>query len=70
VGQEVEVLVESFDARRRVAEGRTPQDAPEVDGRIAVHGVELARAGAFLRARITAADGYDLVGEPLRSSVG
>jgi ribosomal protein S12 methylthiotransferase len=65
VGAEVEVLVESFDARRKVVTGRTPEDAPEVDGRITVKGVEHARAGAFLRARITAADGYDLEGEPL-----
>ncbi|MFM8387576.1 MAG: 30S ribosomal protein S12 methylthiotransferase RimO [Planctomycetia bacterium] len=65
VGEEVEVLVESWDARARAALGRTPQDAPEVDGSIRVEGVDHARAGAFLRARITAADGYDLVAEPL-----
>ncbi len=65
VGEEVEVLVESWDARARAALGRTPQDAPEVDGSIRVEGVDHARAGAFLRARITAADGYDLVAQPL-----
>lgn len=65
VGEEVEVLVESWDARARAALGRTPQDAPEVDGSIRVEGVDHARPGAFLRARITAADGYDLVAEPL-----
>lgn len=65
VGEEVEVLVESWDARARAALGRTPQDAPEVDGSIRVEGVDHARPGAFLRARITAADGYDLVAQPL-----
>ena len=65
VGQEVEVLVEAWDAKERAALGRTPQDAPEVDGTIRVQGVDHARPGAFLRARIIAADGYDLVAEPL-----
>lgn len=65
VGQEVEVLVEAWHAKDRAALGRTPQDAPEVDGSIRVEGVDHARPGAFLRARITAADGYDLVAQPL-----
>jgi ribosomal protein S12 methylthiotransferase len=65
VGEEVEVLVESFDARAGAAKGRTPQDAPEVDGSIVVRGVRQVRPGAFVRARVVAADGYDLEAEPL-----
>ena len=65
VGSEVEVLVEKFDAARGVVHGRTPQDAPEVDGSILVKGVGQARPGAFVRARVSAADGYDLVAEAL-----
>ncbi len=65
VGSEVEVLVEKLDGVRGVIRGRTAQDAPEVDGSILVHGVRQARPGAFVRARVTAADGYDLVADAL-----
>jgi ribosomal protein S12 methylthiotransferase len=62
VGTEVEVLVERVDAAKRTVTGRTEADAPEVDGTITVSGVLQARVGAVVRARVTAADGYDLVG--------
>jgi len=65
VGSEVEVLVEKVDGVRGTLRGRTPQDAPEVDGSIVVHGARHTRPGAFVRARVTAADGYDLVAEAL-----
>jgi ribosomal protein S12 methylthiotransferase len=70
VGTEVEVLVERVDAVRGTLSGRTPADAPEVDGSIRVSGVRQARPGAFVRARITAVDGYDLLGEPVAPRVG
>lgn len=65
VGTEVEVLVEQVDVRGGAVVGRTPADAPEVDGSIRVEGVRDARVGAFVRARVVRAEGYDLVGEPL-----
>lgn len=65
VGREVEVLVEQVNLRDSTVTGRTEADAPEVDGTITVHGVKQARPGAFVRARVTAAEGYDLVGEAL-----
>jgi ribosomal protein S12 methylthiotransferase len=65
VGTEVEVLVEKVALASGSVVGRTPQDAPEVDGGIRVTGVKNARVGAFVRARVTGSEGYDLVGEAL-----
>jgi tRNA A37 methylthiotransferase MiaB len=74
VGTEVEVLVERVDRAKATVTGRTEADAPEVDGTITVTGVADARPGAVVRARVVAADGYDLVGEgllpPLRPPQG
>jgi ribosomal protein S12 methylthiotransferase len=65
VGREIEVLVEKVDPLRGEATGRSERDAPDVDGVVRLPGVRTARPGAFVRARVVAADGYDLVAEPL-----
>jgi ribosomal protein S12 methylthiotransferase len=66
VGSTVPVLVETVDPWRRSAIGRTEHDAPDVDGKVRIAPVPKdAKPGGFLDVRVTAADGYDLVGEPL-----
>ena len=65
IGAEVDALIEEFAALTGTAVGRTEQDAPDVDGVIRLTGVQTARPGAVVRARITAADGYDLAGIPV-----
>jgi ribosomal protein S12 methylthiotransferase len=65
VGAEVDVLVEHVNVAKATVTGRTEADAPEVDGTITVTGVLHARPGAVVRARVVAADGYDLKGEAL-----
>jgi len=65
VGREIEVLVESVDPMRREARGRSERDAPDVDGIVRLSGVGTARPGAIVKARVLAADGYDLVAEAL-----
>ncbi len=65
VGEELDVLIEDHVPLTKQATGRTEHDAPEVDGTVRLKGVEHARPGAVIRARITAADGYDLEAEPV-----
>ena len=40
--------------------GRSQHDAPEVDGRVRLDGAGVLRVGDIVRARVTAADAYDL----------
>ncbi len=67
IGREINVLVESVDARGHGAAGfaigRSYRDAPEVDGLVLLRG-EFA-AGEMVRANVTSALAYDLVAEPL-----
>lgn len=59
VGQDVLVLVDEGGSE---AAGRTEGQAWEIDGRVLLAGSGAARAGSFVRAKITGASGYDLVG--------
>jgi ribosomal protein S12 methylthiotransferase len=62
VGREIEVMVEGAIARRATRiRGRTPLQAPEIDGMVMLRGE--AQPGEFVRARIDKALSYDLVGE-------
>jgi ribosomal protein S12 methylthiotransferase len=63
VGRELEVLVESVDGgnESRIT-GRSFRDAPEIDGQVVVAGA-CAKPGEFIRARVTAAQPYDLIAE-------
>ena len=63
IGTDVDVLVESVEDG--VVEGRAAHQAPEVDGSVTLSGtgVEL-RVGDLVRARVTAADGVDLIAVP------
>jgi ribosomal protein S12 methylthiotransferase len=58
-----DVLVDAASGGRAVA--RSVRDAPEVDGRVLVHGGK-PRAGEFLSVKITGVKGYDLLATPAR----
>jgi ribosomal protein S12 methylthiotransferase len=70
VGATMQVLVDSAPALgRRGGVARSYADAPEIDGTVRLLPPAKAstqlRMGEFARARIVAADGHDLVGEPV-----
>ncbi len=68
VGSEVEVLVDGSDAPERSRtprlHGRSYAEAPEIDSRIYLPPGS-ATPGEFLRVRVRATEGYDLVAEPI-----
>src|SRR4051794_36660921 len=60
VGREVEVIVDGPDPEfANHVRGRGAADAPDIDGLVRVKGKNL-RPGDLVRAKVTAADGYDL----------
>jgi len=63
VGETVEVLVDA--ERAEGLHGRTYREAPEIDGIVRVMGAR-GRPGATVHARVTDAEGPDLLAEPLR----
>jgi ribosomal protein S12 methylthiotransferase len=70
VGATMQVLVdESRALGRQGGIGRSYADAPEIDGRVLLQPPAKAsksyRAGEFVRARIVAAQGHDLIGVPV-----
>jgi ribosomal protein S12 methylthiotransferase len=70
VGATMQVLVDSAPALgRKGGVGRTYADAPEIDGTVRLlppaKASKTLKVGEFTRARIVAADGHDLVGEPI-----
>ena len=58
IGETIEVLVESVESG--VAEGRAAHQGPDVDGTTTVHGTAAA-VGDLIRAKVTEAEGVDLV---------
>ncbi|WP_377269115.1 30S ribosomal protein S12 methylthiotransferase RimO [Peterkaempfera sp. SMS 1(5)a] len=66
IGSEVEVLVESVEDG--VVEGRAAHQAPETDGLTTLLGAVDAKPGEFVRARVVAAEGVDLVAEPVAAA--
>ena len=70
IGATMQVLVDSAPALgRRGGVGRSYADAPEIDGTVRLLPPAKAstqlRVGEFAKARIVAAEGHDLVGEPI-----
>ena len=70
VGAQMQVLVDSAPALgRRGGVGRSYADAPEIDGTVRLLPPAKAstqlRVGEFVKARIVAAEGHDLVGQPI-----
>lgn len=60
IGREIDVLIDEADEDGAV--GRSYADAPDIDGAVILDGAGL-RPGDMVRARIIAADAYDLRGE-------
>jgi ribosomal protein S12 methylthiotransferase len=64
VGTAVEVIIDSVaEGEAHHFVGRTEGDAPEVDGRVLIHGAEDAEIGSFRKVYITDSTEYDLEGK-------
>ena len=63
VGQVLDVLIEGYMAEERAYVGRTRGDAPDVDGYFFLNTGETLNTGDIVRARVTGALEYDLIGE-------
>lgn len=63
VGRELVVMIEGKIADENAYVGRTYKDAPNVDGFIFVHTEEELMSGDFVKAKVTGAAEYDLIGE-------
>ena len=62
-GRTVTAMIEGKVADENVYVARTYGDAPNVDGLLFLHTGEVLMSGDFVRARITGAAEYDLIGE-------
>ena len=58
IGRTIEILIDEVDDQGAV--GRSTADAPEIDGRVYLDGVDGLQPGDFVEAEVTAADEYDL----------
>ena len=63
IGTETEVLIEGWDDYIKCYFGRTPADAPEVDGKIFFMSQKPLVIGEFVKVRINDSLDYDLLGE-------
>ncbi len=63
IGEELEVLVEGYDAIKDVYRGRSKLSAPDgVDGIVFIHTEKELQPGEFYPVKITGAKAYDLIG--------
>ena len=68
VGREIEVIVDGPDPEvPNHYLARSHADAPDIDGSVRLKGKNL-RAGDFVKAKVTAADGYDLAARAIGSA--
>ncbi len=58
VGSTIEILIDEVDAEGAV--GRSSADAPEIDGKVYLDGVQGLAPGDFVEAEVLSADDYDL----------
>jgi ribosomal protein S12 methylthiotransferase len=66
VGKEIDAIVDGPDAESPGhVTGRSYADAPDIDGAVRLKGKGL-RPGDLVRARVTGADGYDLLARAIR----
>ncbi|MFO0992986.1 MAG: 30S ribosomal protein S12 methylthiotransferase RimO [Hyphomicrobiales bacterium] len=65
VGREIDVLIDEIDMENEEAIGRSPWDAPEIDGNVFLPGETSLKPGDMIRARIIEAEEYDLIGAPI-----
>ena len=63
IGREIDVIVDEIDGDRALA--RSAADAPEIDGRVYLSAGKKVSAGNIVKARVTAADEYDLWADPV-----
>lgn len=63
IGSVLPVLIDSVDEESFSAVGRTPYDAPEIDGVVHIANVEGVKAGEIVHVDIDEADSHDLYGE-------
>jgi ribosomal protein S12 methylthiotransferase len=63
VGREIDVLIDAVDEENEEAVGRSPWDAPEIDGNVFLPGATDLKPGDMVRTRIIEAEEYDLIGE-------
>jgi len=64
-GKVLDVMIEGWLPEDNVAIGRTYMDAPDIDGYIFVQSKKRHDSGVFIKARITGASEYDLIGEEI-----
>ncbi|CAN5553706.1 30S ribosomal protein S12 methylthiotransferase RimO [soil metagenome] len=69
VGREIDVLIDAIDIENGEAVGRSPWDAPEIDGNVFLPGETGLKPGDMVRARIIEAEEYDLVAERVLAGV-
>jgi ribosomal protein S12 methylthiotransferase RimO len=69
IGETVRVLVESVDDEEGVV-GRGAHQAPETDGQVLLTGAEGVGVGRMVEAKVTGAQGVDLVAQPLPGAFG
>jgi ribosomal protein S12 methylthiotransferase len=65
IGREIDVLIDEIDTENEEAVGRSPWDAPEIDGNVFLPGATTLNQGDMVRARIIDAEEYDLIGETI-----
>ena len=63
IGSVTEVLIEGWDDYIKCYFGRTPADAPEVDGKIFFMADRQLKIGDFVKVQINDCIDYDLLGE-------
>ena len=68
VGRTLPVLVDAVEGRRVI--GRSPADAPEIDGNVFVSGARRVQAGDIVPVRITRAAEHDLWGKAVAEERG
>ncbi len=65
IGQRTRVLVEGFDEARKQWFGRSPAEAPEVDGSVFLQSDSPLAPNTFVDAEITGSDVFDITARPL-----
>jgi ribosomal protein S12 methylthiotransferase len=65
IGRSIKVLVDELDPGTGGAIGRSPWDAPEIDGRVFLPDERDLRPGDLVEAEVYAADDYDLTARRL-----
>ena len=69
LGERTRVLIESHDPQQNAWVGRSPAEAPEIDGKVFVKSDQALTVGEFVDVQITRAETYDVYALPLTDSV-